>query len=415
MELLAPAVVVASLAAAALAFHAQRKAARRCRSTDESIARIKGEQRRVLDALALAEQASSRILTPGELKNTLERIANEAAGLLDAQGVRLEIKSLDGKGEPSILYSGHFPESTDIPGRPPRGVGGETLGAILTIPIRSGEHGLGELRVAERPDRPLNTLEIHVARLLAQVVAIAAEYRNQREALEKAEEDKRRFVLATTHDLRSPVATIEQLAQVLREGYAGEMTEKQKELAAKIHGRATHLLGLLSDLLSLAIEDQQLDQMRPVAPVSLAAVFDSQIEAARVACEGRGVELIASRQDSPMMRMAAQGDIENIFANLLSNAVKYTPRGGRITATLEDSPGGVLFRVLDTGIGIPKDSLPRLFVEYYRAPNAREIERHGTGLGLALVQKLLRKYMGRIRIDSTEGKGTLAEVMLPPE
>jgi len=155
--------------------------------------------------------------------------------------------------------------------------------------------------------------------------------------------------------------------------------------------------------------------MRQVTPVSLSSVFDKQVEASRVACESRGIEIEAHRPDSPLMRMAAQGDLENILGNLLSNAVKYTPRGGRIEVRLEDSPGGVSFRVSDTGIGIPKESLHRLFTEYFRASNARLMERHGTGLGLALVQKLVRKYGGRIRIDSTEGKGTVVEALLPPE
>jgi signal transduction histidine kinase len=84
-----------------------------------------------------------------------------------------------------------------------------------------------------------------------------------------------------------------------------------------------------------------------------------------------------------------------------------------VEASLEDTPAGVLFRVRDTGIGIPKESLPRLFTEYYRAPNAKAKERHGTGLGLSLVQKLVQKYGGKIRIESTEGEGTLVEVQIP--
>ncbi len=70
-------------------------------------------------------------------------------------------------------------------------------------------------------------------------------------------------------------------------------------------------------------------------------------------------------------------------------------REGGLTRDLEDSPGGILFRVKDTGIGIPKDAIPKLFTEYFRATNARDMERHGTGLGLALVQRLVRKYGGR--------------------
>ncbi len=379
------------------------------------LARLDQEQARILEGLVLAEEASSRILTPGELAGTVEKVTKEAVDLLGAQGVCVLIRPPDDQDEPTALCWGRIPDGMDDAGRPIPPNPGQGFGTVLSIPIRMKDVVLGEFRVAEFPGRPLNLREVHVVRLLAQLVAIAAQYRFQRRAIERAEEDKRRFILATTHDLRAPVTTIEQLTQVLREGYAGELSAKQMELLDKIHGRADHLLELLSDLLNLAMEDQELGQMRQVTPVSLASVFDIQVEAARIACESRGVGIEAHRPDSPLMRMAAQGDLDNILANLLSNAVKYTPRGGMIDARLEDSPGGVLIRVSDTGIGIPKDSLPRLFSEYFRASNAREMERHGTGLGLALVQKLVRKYGGRIRVDSTEGKGTIVEVLLPPE
>ncbi len=380
-----------------------------------ALARLDQEQARILEGLVLAEEASSRILTPGELAGTVEKVTKEAVDLLGAQGVCVLIRPPEDQDEPTALCWGRIPEGMDDAGRPVPPNPGQGFGTVLSIPIRLKDEVLGEFRVAEYPGKPLNLREVHVVRLLAQLVAIAAQYRIQRRALERAEEDKRRFILATTHDLRAPVTTIEQLTQVLREGYAGELTAKQMEMLDKIHGRADHLLELLSDLLNLAMEDQELGQMRQVAPVSLAAIFDKQVDAARIACESRAIEMEAHRPDSPLMRMAAQGDMENILANILSNAVKYTPREGKIEARLEDSPGGVLFRVSDTGIGIPKDSLHRLFSEYFRASNARQMERHGTGLGLALVQKLVRKYGGRIRIDSTEGKGTVVEILLPPE
>jgi signal transduction histidine kinase len=108
-------------------------------------------------------------------------------------------------------------------------------------------------------------------------------------------------------------------------------------------------------------------------------------------------------------------DLENILGNLFSNAAKYTPPPGRITVTLETEDGHGRLRVSDTGIGIPEASMPNLFREYHRAPNARELTRHGTGLGLALVQQLVRKYGGRIRVESRLNEGTTFEVMLPVE
>jgi signal transduction histidine kinase len=415
MEALGWAVAAGLLVVTFISGLATLRARRRQDEAARALVRLDLEQARILEGLVLAEEASSRILTPGELAGTVEKVTKEAVDLLGAQGVCVLIRPPDDQDEPTALCWGRIPDGMDDAGRPVHPQPGQGFGTVLSIPIRLKDSILGEFRVAEYPGKPLNLREVHVVRLLAQLVAIAAQYRIQRRALERAEEDKRRFILATTHDLRSPVTTIEQLTQVLREGYAGQITEKQMELLDKIHGRADHLLELLSDLLNLAMEDQELGQMRQVTPVSLSSVFDKQVEASRVACESRGIEIEAHRPDSPLMRMAAQGDLENILGNLLSNAVKYTPRGGRIEVRLEDSPGGVSFRVSDTGIGIPKESLHRLFTEYFRASNARLMERHGTGLGLALVQKLVRKYGGRIRIDSTEGKGTVVEALLPPE
>ena len=113
-----------------------------------------------------------------------------------------------------------------------------------------------------------------------------------------------------------------------------------------------------------------------------------------------------------MFRTAVPGDIDNIFDNLLSNAVKYTPPSGRVSVKLEQSDGGFLLRIQDSGIGIPPAAMPNLFKEYYRAPNAKEASPHGTGLGLALVQKLVQKYAGRIHVDSKLNEGSTFEVFL---
>lgn len=415
MLVLSVGAAAAFLLAAILALNYAMNARRRHGAARAALRRLEEEQTRIVEGLVLAEEAASRILTPGGLAGTVERIAKEAVALLGAEGVCVLVRPPEGEDESTGLCWGRIPEGMEDVGRPVDQNPGQDFGSILSIPIRFGDTSLGEFRVAERAGNPLTTREVHVVRLLAQLVAIAAQYRIQRRALERAEEDKRRFILATTHDLRAPVTTIQQLTQVMREGYAGTMSDRQGELLGKIHRRAEHLLTLLSDLLHLAIEDQELGAMRQMVPVSLAAIFDREVEAATAACEARGVTLSARRPESPLLRVAAQGDLENILGNLLGNAVRYTPPGGTINVSLEDSPGGTVFRVADTGIGIPKDSMQHLFTEYYRAPNAREMERDGTGLGLALVQKLVRKYGGRVRINSTEGKGTVVEALLPPE
>lgn len=388
---------------------------RRQASTISELQRLEAEQNRMLQGLILSQEAASRILMPGELAGTIEKIARETVEVLGIEGVCILVRPPEGEDDPTGLCWGRVPDGMGDVTRPVESGSVQGFGSILSIPIRLGDRLLGEFRLAESPGKSLTLREVQIARLLAQLVAITAQYRIQRRMIEIAEEDKSRFILATTHDLRAPVATIEQLAQVMREGYAGELGEKQRELVDKVHYQANHLLDLLSDLLTLAAEGHEIGKMREMVPVSLTEIFDAQIETVRPACEAKSITLTSHRPEGSIMRTAAKGDLEKVMSNLLSNAVKYTPSGGRIDARLDDSPGGVVFRVKDTGIGIPRDALARLFTEYFRAPNAKQMERHGTGLGLALVQKIVRKYGGRIRVDSVVDKGSLFEVLLPPE
>jgi len=106
-------------------------------------------------------------------------------------------------------------------------------------------------------------------------------------------------------------------------------------------------------------------------------------------------------------------DIDRIFDNLLSNAIKYTPHGGAVTVRLDCVAEYAHIRVIDTGMGIPDESQPRLFEEFYRAPNAREQVKEGTGLGLAIAKSLVSRFGGRISVKSKLGEGTECIVMLP--
>ena len=106
-------------------------------------------------------------------------------------------------------------------------------------------------------------------------------------------------------------------------------------------------------------------------------------------------------------------DLDRIVVNLVRNAVKYTARG-RVRVSLEMAGGRVRLEVADTGIGIPREALPSLFNEFYRAPNAKAADESGTGLGLAIVKLLVARYGGEIGVASEEGKGTTMTVTLPP-
>lgn len=98
--------------------------------------------------------------------------------------------------------------------------------------------------------------------------------------------------------------------------------------------------------------------------------------------------------------------------NLVSNAVRYTQKG-QIRVRAEPANGLARIVIADTGIGIPEDALPKLFEEFFRAQNAKDIQETGTGLGLSIVKDLVERYDGKIQVDSVEGEGTTFTVTLP--
>jgi signal transduction histidine kinase len=105
--------------------------------------------------------------------------------------------------------------------------------------------------------------------------------------------------------------------------------------------------------------------------------------------------------------------IEEAIANLLANSVKYTPQGGRIDITINDKGRDLLIQIKDTGIGIPKDEIPRLFEEFYRGKNAKKIEKMGTGLGLSIAKEIVDMHNGKIWAESEEGRGSTFYIKLP--
>lgn len=105
--------------------------------------------------------------------------------------------------------------------------------------------------------------------------------------------------------------------------------------------------------------------------------------------------------------------IEEVISNLLANSIKYTPSNGTVKFDVTGDADSVLIRIEDTGIGIPKESLPKIFDEFYRAPNAKRSERDGTGLGLSIAKQVVELHKGEIWVESEEGKGSIFSVMLP--
>jgi two-component system, OmpR family, phosphate regulon sensor histidine kinase PhoR len=213
----------------------------------------------------------------------------------------------------------------------------------------------------------------------------------------RAEAIRRDFVANASHELRTPVAAIRGAAETLLAGALAE-PEGARHFVGMIARQAERLSQLTQDLLDLSrIESGQwpLQLGRVELDTLSRAVLDLHAERAAE----KGLELSREVADG-VAALADARALEQVLVNLVDNAVKYTPSGGRITIGAAREERGVLVTVADTGPGIDRHHLPRLFERFYRADPGRSRDQGGTGLGLAIVKHLVQAQGGEVGVES---------------
>jgi two-component system phosphate regulon sensor histidine kinase PhoR len=146
---------------------------------------------------------------------------------------------------------------------------------------------------------------------------------------------------------------------------------------------------------------------------SLAESLQNSLAAVRSKAEDKSITLSSNIEEDIEKIYGNQFSIEEAITNLLFNAVKYTSSGGNVEVRAKNYDDNVLVEIADSGIGIPEEELLRVFDEFYRARNAREVEKDGTGLGLSIVKQIIERHSGKIWVESKEGLGSTFRFTLP--
>jgi two-component system phosphate regulon sensor histidine kinase PhoR len=232
--------------------------------------------------------------------------------------------------------------------------------------------------------------------------------------LKELDKMKSEFIAMVTHELRAPIAAVEQLLTVILNRIAGEVTAKQEQLLTRAKERTKGLLNLIKDLLDLSkIEAGKMVQYKE--PLSLQEVIQRVVELMKAEAETKKIDLQFSTPPEIPLIQADRNSMEGIFTNLISNGIKYTPEGGKVWITLGEEGGFVKATVSDTGIGIKKADLPRIFDKFYRVKTTETRQIVGTGLGLSIVKSIVDAHLGSISVESEEGGGTTFTVLFPKE
>lgn len=228
-------------------------------------------------------------------------------------------------------------------------------------------------------------------------------------ALNKAKDE---FISLASHQLRTPASGVKQFLGLVLEGYAGDITEKQKDFLTKANESNDRQIKLINDLLRVAQLDAGKIVLKKIS-CDVSELIKDVVGEQRDVFERRKQKITLSIPRDPVLAKIDPTHMRMVFENLVDNASKYTPEGGELKVIVRDNGEQVSIAVIDSGVGIDEDSQIKLFKKFSRIPNDLSEKVGGTGLGLYWVHKLVQLHEGSIQVKSDPNVKTTFTVTIP--
>ena len=276
---------------------------------------------------------------------------------------------------------------------------------LKDVEVTAGEIAGGNLSV-RMPDANPDT---EVGRLVTALNAMLSRIESSFAARLESENRLRRFVADASHELRTPITAIRGFSELYRQG-AIQGEEPTKNLVARIEGESVRMSSLVEDLLLLA----RLDQAREMEmePLDLVKIAENAVMSARVSAPLHIIDF-----EEPEHEIFILGDaprVHQVIANLLANAGVHTPAGSKINLAITQDNSGVYLSVTDNGPGLTPEAQSKIFQRFYRAdPSRARVDGEGSGLGLSIVDAVMRAHGGSVSVHSELGQGATFTLFFP--
>ena len=239
---------------------------------------------------------------------------------------------------------------------------------------------------------------------------LAYNFNHMAKELSQLDNMRKEFVANVSHELRTPLTSIRTYTETLLEG-ALEEPETASRFLKIVDDEAQRMSLLVTDLLELSRLDSaksQLDQ----DVLDLAGLLRVTIRQSKILAEQKNQEIIFESPDESYFILANAPRINQVISNVLSNSIKYSPENTTITVTVETTDTDFKVHIKDQGVGIPEESLNRIFDRFYRVDKGRSRSMGGTGLGLAIAKEIIEEHGGSLSATSTLGEGTIMTLRL---
>jgi signal transduction histidine kinase len=294
----------------------------------------------------------------------------------------------------------------------------ETMRAIgfrstMSVPLLARGRLLGAITFStDRSGRCFSSEDLEVVVDFARNVALVLDNAHLYREILETDRRKDEFLAMLAHELRNPLSPILNALEILR--LRGDDPAARERALTLARRQARHMARLVDDLLDVSRITRGKIELRKER-VELSALVAHAIESSRGLLETRGHELTVSLPEEPIWLEADPARMEQVLANLLNNAAKYTDTGGKVWVTVEPSERGeAVIRVRDTGAGIPRDMLGKVFDLFSQVDRSLDRSQGGLGIGLTLVRSLVGLHGGSVRaLSAGPGQGTELVVRLP--
>ena len=235
------------------------------------------------------------------------------------------------------------------------------------------------------------------------------EWKKVSQELEDLRKMKKDFMLLTSHELKTPLTVLSGTFELFRRGKFGEMTEIQMKKFGNMERNLNRIDELVTSMYFLSRAEEMNEEKWELCDIS--RIIDEVVDDAVMVASGKE-QTIHCEVPSDTRIMGYGKDLTTLFSKLLDNAVQYTPEEGKISVNLRDVGNGVLVKVKDTGMGIPKEQRERIFDEFYEISDIMQ-HKDGFGLGLSIARKIVQRHGGKIWVESQVGTGSEFHVFLP--
>lgn len=351
-------------------------------------------------ALALVDEAGTNLVIRAisQADSTTEQVADTIFPLHEGP-----LANIASQREALILSNARFDARMQT-------LAGETSRTVIGLPLLVQDQLLGVLIASSSTQ--FTPEKLPLLTLLAEQITLALTNARQAALVRDADRMKANFLSLVTHELRSPLNTINGYLDLVLEGIAGELNEQQQEFIQRARAGSEHLYALLEDLLLASRSDS--GQLRlSCAPASLEEMVTNAVEELEMVARDGKVTVEIQLPDALPALFVDGVRFQQVVRNLLSNALRFTPAGGRVMISARVLPAQgdgeqehIEVRVRDTGIGIAPEYHERIFERFFQVPPPGGGRTSGQGLGLAIVKMIVELHGGRVHVESTPGEGS---------